>query len=196
MLDGQRCETVLVAGCRPGRETGQMNSVQCSRPASGVCSTEVRRVYDHDRDAPAGSVVVPSVFVAVRNEQSQLLLVRRRDRGAWELPGGRVDVGESAVVAAVRETVEESGVVVRITGLVGLSTDPEHIMVSATGGEVRQQFVVSLHAWAVRGTPVPDLQETIDAAWFDTAAVHALAVERGARLIRQALSGALEPHLD
>jgi 8-oxo-dGTP diphosphatase len=81
-------------------------------------------------------------------------------------------------------------------GLVRLSTDPEHIMVSATGGEVRQQFVVSLHAWAVRGTPVPDLQETIDAAWFDTAEVHALAVERGARLIRQALSGALEPHLD
>ena len=108
-----------------------------------------------------------------------------------------MDVGESAAGAAVRETLEESGVVVRITGLVGLFTDPEHIMVSASGGEVRQQFVVCLHAWAVRGTPVPDLHETIDAAWFDAAEVDALLLERGPwRLIRHALSGALEPYLD
>jgi 8-oxo-dGTP diphosphatase len=45
----------------------------------------------------------------------------------------------------VRETVEESGVLVRVTGLVGLFTDPAHVVVNSTGDQVRQQFV-SLHA--------------------------------------------------
>jgi 8-oxo-dGTP diphosphatase len=95
---------------------------------AGTGPQPVRRVRFRDPDAPAATVVTPSVFVAVREEQGGLLLVRRRDSGAWELPGGRVDAGESAVVAAVRETAEESGVRVRITGLVGLFTDPAHVV--------------------------------------------------------------------
>ena len=157
----------------------------------------VRRVHFRDSTAPAAAVVAPSVFVAARDTWGGLLLVRRRDSGGWELPGGRVEVGESVLDTAVRETVEESGVLVRITGVVGLFTDPAHVVVSASGEEVRQQFVVCLHAWAVRGSPVPDLHETIDAAWFDPADVAELPVEPGAsRWITRALSGALEPYLD
>jgi 8-oxo-dGTP pyrophosphatase MutT (NUDIX family) len=59
------------------------------------------RIHFHDPDAPAPTVVAPSVFVAVRNDRGKLLLVRRCDSGTWELPGGRVDVGESADVAAL-----------------------------------------------------------------------------------------------
>lgn len=47
--------------------------------------------------------------------------MRRTDSGDRELPGGRVSVGESLLAAAVRETVEESGLLVRVTGLVGCS---------------------------------------------------------------------------
>jgi ADP-ribose pyrophosphatase YjhB (NUDIX family) len=157
----------------------------------------VRRVYLHDSAAPTAAVVAPSVFVAARDGRGRLLLVRRSDSGAWELPGGRVDIGESALDTAVRETAEESGVSVRITGLVGLFTDPAHVVVSAEGEEVRQQFVVCVHAWAIGGRPVPDMQETIDAAWFEPADVAGLVVEPGAdRWITRALSGVLEPHLD
>jgi 8-oxo-dGTP diphosphatase len=157
----------------------------------------VRRVHVDDSDAPAAAVVTPSVFVAVRDDQGRLLLVLRRDSGEWELPGGRVDVGESAVEAAVRETAEESGLRVRITGLVGLFTDPAYVVESAAGDEISQQFVVCFHAWTVWGRPAPDLHETLDAAWFDPADVAALPVEPGARLwIQHALSGAIEPYLD
>jgi 8-oxo-dGTP diphosphatase len=168
----------------------------------GTCAvpngaSAVRRVHFHDGTAPVAAVVAPSVFVAARDGRDRLLLVRRRDSGAWELPGGRVEVGESVLDAAVRETVEESGVLVRITGVVGLFTDPAHVVVSAPGREVRQQFVVCLHAWAVQGRPVPDLHEMVDAAWFDPADVAELPIELGAsRWITSALSGALEPHLD
>ncbi|GEL19769.1 NUDIX hydrolase [Pseudonocardia asaccharolytica] len=155
-----------------------------------------RRVHFHDPEAPTASVVTPSVFVSVRNERGQLLLVRRCDSGTWELPGGRVDVGESAVAAALRETVEETGVRVRITGLVGLFTDPAHVIESA-GDETRQQFVVCFHAWLISGEPRPDLHETSYAAWMDPIDIAALPMEPGAhRLIRHALSGASDPHLD
>jgi 8-oxo-dGTP diphosphatase len=157
----------------------------------------VRRVHFHDRAAPRAVVVTPSVFVAVRDDRGRLLLVRRGDSGAWELPGGRVDVGESAVDAGVRETLEESGVLVRVTGLVGLFTDPAHVVESPAGDEVRQQFVVCLRAVVLYGTPVPDLQETIDARWFDPADVPGLPQEPGASTwIRCALSGGAVPHLD
>ncbi len=84
----------------------------------------------------------------------------------------------------------------RITGLVGLFTDPAYIVESARDGEVRQQFVVCFHGWIAAGPPCPDLHETIDAAWFDPAEVEVLPVEPGARmLIHHALCGAAEPFL-
>lgn len=157
----------------------------------------VRRVHFHDPAAPVATVVTPSVFVAVRNNLGQLLLVRRRDSGAWELPGGRVDVGETAVEAAVRETAEESGLRVRITGLIGLFTDPRHVVESAAGEEIRQQFVVCFHACVVSGSPAPDLDETCDAAWFEPEKVVLVPLEPGVRRwIRHALSAAAEPHFE
>jgi 8-oxo-dGTP pyrophosphatase MutT (NUDIX family) len=154
-------------------------------------------VYFGDPGAPVPNVVTPSAFVAVREQQGRLLLVRRCDSGAWELPGGRVDVGESAVRAAVREAAEETGVRIRITGLVGLFTDPAHIVAAASGDEVRQQFVVCFHGWAVWGRPHPDGDEVCDAAWFDPEDVESLTLEPGMRrLVRYALAGASEPHLD
>jgi len=156
----------------------------------------VRRVHFHDPDAPVAVVVAPSVFVAVRNDDGQLLLVRRCDSGTWELPGGRVDVGESAPAAAVREAAEESGLHVQITGLVGLFTDPAHVVEPAVGGEVRQQFVVCFHGYTAGGSPRPDFVETSDAAWIDPLSVEMLPVEPSAfMLIRHALSGARLPFL-
>src|SRR5947209_17487193 len=123
-----------------------------------------RQVYFHDPSAPVATAVVPSVFVAVRWHHGQLLLVRRCDSGAWELPGGRVDVGETATEAAVRETAEEAGVQVLVTGLAGLFTDPGHV-VRGVNGEVRQQFALLFHARWMSGIPRGDLKETSDASW-------------------------------
>jgi 8-oxo-dGTP diphosphatase len=84
----------------------------------------VRSVHFHDPDAPAATIVTPSVFVAVQDAQGRFLLVQRCDSGAWEFPGGRMEVGETAIAAAMRETAEEAGLRVRITGLVGRSAIP------------------------------------------------------------------------
>jgi len=44
----------------------------------------------------------------VENEEGQLLMIFRR--GWWDLPKGKIDAGESAEAAAVREVEEETGI--------------------------------------------------------------------------------------
>jgi ADP-ribose pyrophosphatase YjhB (NUDIX family) len=46
----------------------------------------------------------------------EVLLVRRADDGLWAMPGGWVEQGESPAEAAVRETREETGLVVSSVG--------------------------------------------------------------------------------
>jgi 8-oxo-dGTP diphosphatase len=140
-----------------------------------------RQVYFHDEAAPTASVVTPSAFAAVRSAEDRLLLVRRCDSGRWELPGGRVDVGETAVQAAVRETAEEAGVQVVVTGLVGVFTDAGHVIRSRTG-EVRQQFALVFAAQLVAGVPTGDLHETSEAVWVPVADVPHLPIEPPVRL--------------
>ena len=51
--------------------------------------------------------------------QGKILLIRRTDNDNWAVPGGAVDLGESVAQAAVRETLEESGIHCAITGKKG-----------------------------------------------------------------------------
>ncbi len=55
----------------------------------------------------------------VTNDEGKVLLVRNPRRG-WEFPGGQVEVGESLPQALIREIHEESGVLVKVTGIVGI----------------------------------------------------------------------------
>ncbi|MET8433346.1 NUDIX domain-containing protein [Streptomyces sp900116325] len=97
--------------------------------------------YINDPNAPKANSIVPSVTAVALNEAGQVLLIHKTDNDLWALPGGGVDVGESVADAAVRETKEETGFDVEVTGLVGLYTNPAHVMVY-DDGEVRQQFSI------------------------------------------------------
>ena len=57
-----------------------------------------------------------------------MLVINRTDNGNWALPGGALDLGESLVQTAVREVKEETGIDCEITGLVGIYTDPRHVI--------------------------------------------------------------------
>src|SRR2546421_13058159 len=79
---------------------------------------------EYDVTAPQAQGLLLAVYAIVCNHLSQVLLVRRTDDSNWELPGGRVEVGETASQAAVREVAEESGVTIEITDLAGIYSDP------------------------------------------------------------------------
>ena len=60
----------------------------------------------------------------VTDDAGRVLLLRRSDDGTWCLPGGGVEPGETWAEAAARETLEETGWVIRISGLLGVYSDP------------------------------------------------------------------------
>lgn len=133
-----------------------------------------RRQYLDDPRAPVAQGLLLAAFAVVRNRQGQVLLVRRADDGNWELPGGRVEVGESAASAAAREVAEEAGVLIQVVGVAGVYSDPRHVL-SYQGEGAYQQVAICFHARAPRlSNPEPDGAETTDAGWFDIAATTAL----------------------
>jgi 8-oxo-dGTP pyrophosphatase MutT (NUDIX family) len=83
-----------------------------------------RRIdYYDDPEAPEANSLVPSVNVVVVNDAGAILMIGRTDNGNWAVPGGAID-GESVAPAAVRETLEESGIDREITGIAGIDSDP------------------------------------------------------------------------
>ena len=68
--------------------------------------------------------VKAGVGVVITDNNGRILLERRSDNGMWGLPGGGIDAGESITEAAIREVKEETGLDVRITGLIGVYSDP------------------------------------------------------------------------
>lgn len=124
-----------------------------------------RRIDFYDDPAtPAANSLVPSVNVVVTNAVGDVLLIRRSDNQNWAVPGGVIDLGESMVQAAVRETREETGIDCEITGLIGIYTDPKHVILYTSNGEVRQEFSILLTASVTGGTPAPS-DESSEVRW-------------------------------
>jgi ADP-ribose pyrophosphatase YjhB (NUDIX family) len=141
-----------------------------------------RRLDFHDDpDAPQAQRIVPSVNVVVTNAEGKILLIRRTDNGNWALPGGGVDIGESLPQAAIRETREETGVECEITGLSGIYTDPGHVILYTSNGEVRQEFSVVLTARPTGGQPTPS-SETSEVCWVTTGDAEAHEMDPSMRL--------------
>jgi ADP-ribose pyrophosphatase YjhB (NUDIX family) len=125
-----------------------------------------RTDYYHDPEAPKANSLVPSTTAAVRDADGRLLLIHKIDNDYWALPGGAMELGESVAEAAIREVQEETGVSVEITGIVGIYTDPGHVM-AYSDGEVRQEFSVCFHAKPVSGEAREDGSETKEVRWVD-----------------------------
>ena len=150
--------------------------------------------YD-DPEAPRATSLVPSANVVVTNEDGEILLVRRSDNGNWALPGGAMDLGESLPDTAVRETAEETGVDVEITGLVGIFTDPRHVILYTSDGEVRQEFSVVFAARPTGGIPTPS-SETTEVRWIPVPEIGALPMDRSMRMrLDHFLTAAQDVHL-
>jgi 8-oxo-dGTP pyrophosphatase MutT (NUDIX family) len=141
-----------------------------------------RRIdYHDDPTAPKANSMVPSVNVVVVNDAGDVLMICRSDNDNWAVPGGAIDLGESMVQAAVRETREETGIECEITGLVGIYTDPKHLILYTSNGEVRQEFSILLTAVATGGQPTPS-SESSDVRWVPREELTRYQMDRSMRL--------------
>jgi len=111
-----------------------------------------RTDHYHEADAPKANSIVVAVTVFVQDDQDRVLLIRRSDNGLWALPGGGQEIGEYIAETAVRETREETGIDVEVTGIAGIYSDPRHV-VEYSNGEVRQQFSICFRARYIEGRP-------------------------------------------
>lgn len=155
-----------------------------------------RRIdYYDDPEAPAPNGIVPSVNVVVTDDNDRILLIRRSDNDNWAVPGGAIDLGESLVQAAVRETREEAGIDCRVTGLVGVYTDPKHVILYTSEGEARQEFSILLTAVAVSGEPTSS-DESTEVEWVERDRILDHSMDRSMRMrIKHYLADSQVPHL-
>ncbi|MFI8301927.1 NUDIX hydrolase [Streptomyces sp. NPDC085927] len=150
--------------------------------------------YFNDPNAPKANSLVPSVTAVARNEAGHVLLIHKTDNDLWALPGGGIDLGESAPDAAVRETKEETGFDVEVTGLVGIYTNPGHVM-AYDDGEVRQQFSICFHA-RITGGQLRTSSESKEVAFVDPGKLDELNIHPSMHMrIEHGLTDRTEPYI-
>jgi 8-oxo-dGTP pyrophosphatase MutT (NUDIX family) len=125
-------------------------------------SPYIRELREH---VGSQRLLLPSVSAHVFDEAGRLLLVRQSDSGEWSTPGGLIEPDESPADAVVRETWEETGLLVRPLRVVGAYGGPQCIVRYPNGDEA-QYVIVAIRCDIVRGTPKPDDEETSAVEFF------------------------------
>jgi 8-oxo-dGTP pyrophosphatase MutT (NUDIX family) len=109
-------------------------------------------------------ILLPSVSAHIFDPADRLLLVRQRESGIWSTPGGAIDPDERPADAIVRETWEETGLLVAPERLSGIYGGPECVVRYPNGDEV-QYVVAAFECSVVRGTLRHESDETQDARY-------------------------------
>lgn len=126
--------------------------VKAAEPERLVCDS-CRFIFFLDPKVAVGTIVALD---------GRLVLLKRGIEpayGKWVFPGGFVDRGERVEEAAIRETLEESHLEVRLTGLLNIYSYPNHPVI-----------IIVYTATVVQGAPSAG-DETLEAHLFDPAEI-------------------------
>ncbi|HYZ09555.1 MAG TPA: NUDIX domain-containing protein [Pseudonocardiaceae bacterium] len=149
--------------------------------------------YDNPAAPRANSLVV-AVTAVVLNDAGRVLMIQRTDNDLWAVPGGAQEVGETSTEAAVREVHEETGLEVEVTGLIGIYSDPRHV-IAYDDGEVRQEFSLCFRARPIGGLLTPS-SESRHVHWVEPDRLDTLTIHPSVRLrIRHGLQQRPQPYL-
>lgn len=139
-----------------------------------------RTDYYRDPEAPRPTSIVIAVSAFVLDDAGRLLMIRRTDNDLYALPGGRHELGETMTEATVREAREETGLDIEVTGLIGVFSNPEHV-IAYSDGEVRQEFSICFRARAVGGRPRTS-DESSEVMWVGRGQIDQIEVHPSIRL--------------
>jgi ADP-ribose pyrophosphatase YjhB (NUDIX family) len=108
---------------------------------------------------------MPGVSAVVVHEDGRLLLGRRADNGMWAVVSGILEPGEQPAPAALREVLEETGIVAVVEGLASVSSDPETVRYA--NGDRAQYLDLTFLCRAVGGAdPRVADDESTAVGWF------------------------------
>lgn len=132
-------------------------------------------------------VLRPGASALVFDEaREKILLTRRADNGRWCLPGGGMDPGESAAEACAREVLEETGLEVEVTKLVGVYTTPDLLIEYPDGNKI--QPVAFSFEVEITGGKLTLSDETTEFGWYTLAEMEAMDImENHVQRIRDAV---------
>ncbi len=109
-------------------------------------------------------------------------------------PDGQDETRRDPTQCAIRETLGETGILTEITGILGVYSDPGHI-VAYTDGEIRQEHELILLGRPIAGTAAVN-DEASDVAWITPADLGTLDIHPTQwRQLRDWLNGS-GPHVD
>lgn len=149
--------------------------------------------YYNDPTAPKANSIAVAVSAFIQDDDGRILMIRRTDNDLYSIPGGQLELGETLSQAAIREVCEETGIDCVITGVIGLYSDPRHV-IAYDDGEVRQEFSICFRASYVSGCPETS-SESREVLWVPVKDVDDLNIHDSIMLrIKHALSGADSPY--
>ncbi len=107
----------------------QAISVKCQICQKSARNFAVHLHEEHNPEPLQGPSATPlyafSLVVCQRKQDNRFLVVQESGSAGFWLPGGRVEVGEQLDKAAERETLEEAGVKIRLTGVLKIEFTPK-----------------------------------------------------------------------
>lgn len=131
---------------------------------------------------------LPGVTAVITRGDDHVLLVERSDNGAWTPVTGIVDPGEEPAVAAAREALEETGVVIRVDRLAATSVLHE---ITYDNGDRASYLDLTFACTWLEGEPHAADDESTDARWWPLADLPPMSAHMTGRL-EAALSGERE----
>jgi len=137
------------------------------------------------RQVGAAPLITMGAGALIFDERQRVLLGLRGDNRLWGIPAGQMELGETPAGTAIRETVEEIGLQVRVTKLMGVYTGPDAFHTYPDGNQI-QVAGARFMAEVVGGELKPDGYETLDAQWFDVDHLPPM-VERHRHALEEAL---------
>jgi ADP-ribose pyrophosphatase YjhB (NUDIX family) len=149
--------------------------------------------YLDDPTAPTANSIVVAVTAYIEDDAGRILMIRRTDNDLYAIPGGAQEVGETISQTVVREVKEETGIDVEVTGLVGVYSDPSHV-IAFTDGEVRQEFSICFRARPIGGE-LATSDESKEVLWVEPSKLDQLNIHASIRLrIEHAAANRTEPY--
>jgi 8-oxo-dGTP pyrophosphatase MutT (NUDIX family) len=119
----------------------------------------IRKKVGHDL------LVLPAAAVALRDDRGRLLLGLHAERNLWVMPGGLIEPGELPADGAVREVWEETGLIVDLTGILGVFGG-EPLVIQYRNGD-RASYVNILFSGRITGGKLrADGEEILEARYF------------------------------
>ena len=88
-------------------------------------------------------IILPGCCAFIRNEKGQILMQQRvHPHGKWGLPGGLMELGESAEEAIRREVMEETGLLLGKLTLFGVYSGEGYLCIAQNGDEFEVVTIV------------------------------------------------------